>query len=297
MADDIVPWPAIPEPFPTIPSLHTSVAALKEAVELLTGQRGPVEIYSTTQRFFELEKENENARASILRVEEVSVAGDQALAQSLTQLQTTVGQNTASINTVVNSVNGISVRFGVFGHINGVTGGFVLDGVQKLDGTATFNLEISANVVINGDLLVNGTVGASKIIDNSLVTNKIAPNAVSQMGANNGPGGAGVGLNLRAGAKVAIVATLDPPTFVSTGTASGGIVSASMSLQINGAQVKTTPYSWSTVTVGGNTFWYVQGTTLQHVFDVPSTGTYTFAALAPDFPSANMNIFCIELAR
>jgi len=43
-------YPAIPDPQPNLASLHNTVLALKEAVELLTGQRGNRAVSVVTYR-------------------------------------------------------------------------------------------------------------------------------------------------------------------------------------------------------------------------------------------------------
>ncbi|MFC0243682.1 host specificity factor TipJ family phage tail protein [Rhodopseudomonas telluris] len=85
---------------------------------------------------------------------------DSALAGQITTVSTQVGANSASISTVQTSVDGIKVQYGVVGTINGSTGGFTLQGVGKLDGTATWNLLINGNTVINGTLSVSALATA-----------------------------------------------------------------------------------------------------------------------------------------
>jgi predicted phage tail protein len=90
------------------------------------------------------------------------VTADSAIASSVSSLTTTVGTNTANISTVTTSVNGVKVQYGVIGTINGITGGFSFTGIQKLDGSVNFAVEIQ------GSLIVNGTISAAKLNVTSL---------------------------------------------------------------------------------------------------------------------------------
>lgn len=83
---------------------------------------------------------------------------DAAISSSLSTLTTTVNGNSSSITTLQSSYNGVAIKYGVTGYINGQTGGFVLTGIGKNDGSASYLLEIRANVIIDGNLLVTGSV-------------------------------------------------------------------------------------------------------------------------------------------
>lgn len=103
------------------------------------------------------------SKASITSVDQVQVSlgqlGETVASQavSINSLSTTVGQNTASISQILESTDGIGLRYGVVGNINGQTGGFVLTGIQRLDGTVQFTLEIM------GDVIVDGSISAIKL--------------------------------------------------------------------------------------------------------------------------------------
>ena len=86
------------------------------------------------------------------------VNGDNALGANIGTLSTTVNGQTAAIQTLTASYNGVAVKYGVTGYINGQTGGFVFTGVSRNDGAASYLMEITANVIINGNLLVTGSV-------------------------------------------------------------------------------------------------------------------------------------------
>lgn len=123
---------------------------------------------------------------------------DGSLASQITGLTTIVGNNTASISTLQGSYDGLAVKYGVTGTINGQTGGFVLTGVGKNDGSAAYNLEITSNVTINGNLLVNGTVKNQGLEDY----------AVSSSGQATGIKSSGdLSVRVRKNARVACIAS------------------------------------------------------------------------------------------
>jgi hypothetical protein len=76
---------------------------------------------------------------------------------------TRVDSNTASLTQTMNTVNGLSVLYGVQGTINGETGGFQFTGVLKNDGTVAYDMEFNSNVRILGDLILSGTVRNSTL--------------------------------------------------------------------------------------------------------------------------------------
>jgi hypothetical protein len=83
-------WPAIPEPYDVAGGLYPAVLALKESVELLTGQRGDLDSFGVDERIFQLEQQVDNALARIIVVNEVYAAKDIALAQRTTILEARV---------------------------------------------------------------------------------------------------------------------------------------------------------------------------------------------------------------
>jgi hypothetical protein len=85
-------------------------------------------------------------------------SADSAISSSLSTLSSTVDGQSASISTLSASYNGVAIKYGVTGTINSQTGGFVLTGIGKNDGSASYLLEITSDVIINGNLLVIGSV-------------------------------------------------------------------------------------------------------------------------------------------
>lgn len=179
------------------------------------------------QRTTIIEAEIENARggsldlaARITSVDLARVTGDSALASSITTVETQVGAHTASIAVIQSSVDGMAVKFGVMGYINGVTGGFVFTGVLQNDGSVSYNMEFYSNVIIHGDLIVVGTVSNPKITDNAVTNNAAASGPIT-------PGGGYIntGITVREGARLLLQAHITEyvGTSFHAGTSSLGV--------------------------------------------------------------------------
>ena len=132
-----------------------------------------------------------NVSAGVTNEQTARVQGDQALSQSITNVQNTVNGHTASITTLSQVTNGLNVRYGVSLNSNGHITGFLMNNngssgqfavvadyfsvtapnggvpVQPFivsAGRARFN----GNVDIYGDLFVDGTITTRKMGDNSV---------------------------------------------------------------------------------------------------------------------------------
>lgn len=95
-----------------------------------------------------------------------------AVASSVSSLTTVVGGNTASISTISTTVGGHAVRYGIVGSINGVTGGFILEGILMNDGSVSYTVEIA------GVYIQDGAISANKLAANSVVAGKIAAGTI-----------------------------------------------------------------------------------------------------------------------
>lgn len=116
-----------------------------------------------------------------------------ATAQSLQTLSTTVNGNTSTLTTVQQSVNGVRLQYGVVGSINGQTGGFLLQGARRLDGSVTYTMGIHADLFVDGSITGRKISGSSLIISGraqvgSLVigTDQIIDGSLSTMQASEG---------------------------------------------------------------------------------------------------------------
>lgn len=125
---------------------------------------------------------------------------DTAISSSVSNLTSTVDGQTATLNSISASYNGIAVKYGVTGYINGATGGFVLTGIGKNDGSASYLLEITADVVINGNLLVTGSTSYGKLASDTA-------NRLSNGGFAEAYGQTSVSVYCRAGAKILVIGT------------------------------------------------------------------------------------------
>lgn len=173
-------FPAIPNPAFTMESLFEVVSALKEAVELLTGQSGNASNTAVTQAALTTQVSGYaqtavlgsrvdsvfliagNAAAAVVTEQTARIAADGVLSSNINTVSTTVGSNTAAIVTNTSSINGIGLKYSVTGNINGSTGGFTLSGVQSNGGGATYTMEL------DGSLIVTGSITAAKLAVSSL---------------------------------------------------------------------------------------------------------------------------------
>jgi hypothetical protein len=221
---------------------------LKEGYELLTGQRGPA-AYSLQEGLTQIQRVSGNTRASILELNELVVSANTAMAQRTTlieaeiaaarageatlaarftevittsadetsavalratNLETTINTPLTGVTARLTSTESVSataaanastalLRYGIMGYINGITGGFVFTGLLKNDGSVSYNMEFFSNVIIHGTLMVDETVD----------TPKVTPNAISHSGYQVGNTDASVVISVRANANVLLIATYD----------------------------------------------------------------------------------------
>ena len=217
------------------------------------------------------------------------IDGDNSLSSSLSSLQTTVNGNTANISQLISSTDGLKLKYGLVGSINGVTGGFVLTGVGKNDGTATYNLEINSNVTINGNLIVSGTVTNTQLAANAVSRSVFNKNTT----VSSVPIQAKVSLTVRAGANVLLIGTFDDfyqlsgilPTYnISVGrTGVGHLKSSTIATAYN-------------TTSGGTTTYYNNSVCIFVEENVPA-GTHEYYVEIPFSAANGCSIMAVELSR
>lgn len=104
------------------------------------------------------------------------------IAAVVTDTATTVGGHTGSITSLQSSRDGVAVQFGVTGTIDGVTGGFVFNGVKRLDGSVSYGMFIRADVIVDGTItsakIGAGQIQAINISAGSINTTSLAINSV-----------------------------------------------------------------------------------------------------------------------
>lgn len=149
--------------------IDTDVGAVAQSVTALQAQVGDDLQSSITELQQAVANESEarataisgltttvdNNTSQIATEAQARADGDSANASVISGLQSTVDGNTASLGVLQSSINGVEVRFGVVGTINGVTGGFQFTGIEQLDGSVSYNFEINGNVIVDGSLSAN----------------------------------------------------------------------------------------------------------------------------------------------
>jgi hypothetical protein len=150
--------------------------------------------------------EIDDTNANVVVVNQARIDGDSALGTQLDTVSTTVAGNTASITSLVQSVNGISARWGVSVSAQGYVQGLV-----QLDGNATGStFTVIANtfqVALPGQTggaavpafvvgAVNGTpaigIRAEVLLDGSITARAISVSSLSAITANIGTVTAGL---------------------------------------------------------------------------------------------------------
>lgn len=132
-----------------------------------------------------------NVSAGVTNEQTARVNGDQALSQSITNVQTTVQGHTASITQLFETTNGLNARAGLSLNVNGHITGWLLNNngasgqmaivADKFSVTApnggtpvqpfivsAGRARFNGNVDIYGDLFVDGTITTRKMGDNSV---------------------------------------------------------------------------------------------------------------------------------
>lgn len=232
----------------------------------------------TAQRLSTVAAQGNTSAGKITTIEGVVANPNGSMtAGRLTSVETTSNNNTANITTLQSSVNGISVRYGVYATLNNVTGGYELAGVQRADGTGpTFTFTINANTIIEGNLLVNGTITNPKIANAAVDTAKIAPNSVTLVGSDVQGAGASpsVTLSLLAGDEVTAYGYMSGAPGTDVGS---GIVGTTIIIDANGFQIgfAVVNYTLNTLPSGANQY-YLLTTPVSARYTIPTTGSYTF---------------------
>lgn len=265
------------------------------------------------------------------------VAIEKYVSESVTTLTNSVNKNSASITSLQSataSINGaLSVAWAIQGNLNGETGGLIFTGVKKADGSgAVYNLDIYAGVTINGGLLVNGsitgqkidaeTITANKIVAGTIETTRLADGAVSNpkiinnavsnsaftRATNTPSSAASVTINLRAGARVSILATYQGGDNLTVNPTVGTLRS-----RVNGTDFSNNsiPIRPTTNGVGFTTFPvngvncvtsvfqnYLSGpATLLTYYTAPSDGSFTVTAFADGAFNQGVNLLVLELSK
>lgn len=209
-------FPSIPNPGMDLASMHKSILALKEAVELLTGQR---DLRGVTQ--FSVQGMLQEVQQLGSRVLELNQVGP-GLAQRVELVETRVNNVSAEGQVVLRAEaapTGYKARFGVYLRANldtdpgtdrragmslsldnsdGAVMAFDVDkflirdnvsgAVNSVFSYSAGNFLLSGNVRVNGSLVVLGSITGDKLVDLTTPTAKIALNAIGQFYKTNNNG-------------------------------------------------------------------------------------------------------------
>jgi len=124
------------------------VAAIGSRIKLLVD-----EDIALAQRIDTMLAEVEETRAAVVEEQTARAEADSAIAERISTVSTTVDGHSASLSTVAQSIDGMSVQFSVLGTIDGATGGFIMEGVKKLDGSVSFEMKIRGDVLVDGSVM------------------------------------------------------------------------------------------------------------------------------------------------
>jgi hypothetical protein len=95
---------------------------------------------------------------------------------SFTQvLSTTVDGQKATITFQGNSINGIQLNYGVVFSIDGQTGGYIFEGVRRIDGAVQYQMKLRGDLVVDGSIF-SRALGAYQITADKLTTGQLIVN-------------------------------------------------------------------------------------------------------------------------
>ena len=224
-----------------------------------------------------------------------------AQASSLSSLSSSVGSNTATLTTYGTSIDGIKVQYGIVGTINGATGGLVMNGVRRLDGTVQFNVEIVGNLVVDGtisgrklqayDIIANTAQIGALTVDTIAIRNGAISNSAA---AFSGGQSAAVGLVVRDTGRVHVIVTFNgaPGYYVPLGTSPGVL-----RIYRDGSQIAAVTTAFETAGEGASRGLAVLPTTLQ-ALDYPGAGYHTYTVYDDNGLSiGGVGIIATELSK
>lgn len=199
-------FPPVPQPSNDFASIREATLRIKEAVELLTGQRGATsdhslgnlvfEIESAGSRVYELERITpdlvEKVEGVETRANDISASGQLVMGAGVTSTGYEAFVN-VYLRADTDSVPGTDRQAGMYFTLNGTVASVAFDVDQFMlrDSTSGTTEQVfiysagqftfNSNVTINASLLVNGTVTALKYGDLSVDTTVFTSAALSTM--------------------------------------------------------------------------------------------------------------------
>lgn len=250
-----------------------------------------------------------DANAAITQEATVRAAADSAQATQIGVLQTSVGNHTATLTQYGTSIDGIKAQYGVSISIDGQTGGFILEGARKLDGTVSFSFGIRGNLIVDGTIFgtklaaqnvitASAQIGFATIegahIKNLTVDNlNIKDGAVSSIrGSTAAATAAQVSINVRSGAKVMLIATYHGSPAVGRPLSSGG----SLVLKRNGSNIESVVLNWAAFfnpNTNSHTYGFLE-TTIVWVDDSAPAGANIYRV---ESPLSGVTIVAMEMSK
>jgi hypothetical protein len=355
--------PAISDPYASVDSLQQTLLQVKEAIEVMSGQRGQGDGFITEEvrkqvgenyarvvddtQLLVNEFEAIASRVEVIEAEVESMNGDGGtlstritnVEQAITNQNGAIGSKVTTIESKANGAtatgnvylrttaggSGATAAYEVYltannagvgmrmeataggGRIVFTASNFMLRDpsynggnpvtVFGYDGTRfafnvpvllNGNVTIDGNATINGNALVTGTVTGAKIIDASLIGQKLAANAVSNSTSNSASTvqdaatyEVAATLTLRGGARIVIISS-----YLSLGSSTASFMQApgDLTTLVGGTVLANVPINYIlqdlTTSNDNNVFYSYKvtplSTTDQVTYVVPSDGTYTF---------------------
>ncbi|KMO34332.1 hypothetical protein VP06_14810 [Methylobacterium aquaticum] len=249
-----------------------------------------------------------NAQAvSQLQTRASNIEGQQsAQASSLQALSTTVGSHTATLTTYGTSINGIRLEYGIAFEIDGQTGGLVMTGAKRLDGSG---LEVLLK--LSGDLFVDGMITSRMVSTTSLITTSaqigtltvdsinVRDGAISGLvSAQSGGQQASVTINVRTAGAVLVIANRTgdlSQRFTQVGTNTGAL-----NVYRDGNLIGAIPANFTMDFDPNpqiNASYFRLGPTAYPILDVPGVGSHTYMVVDDNSRGIGGVFICVQESK
>lgn len=297
-------WASIPEVIQTLPGLYHAVVPIKENLELLCGQRGPVQTYSVSQNIIDIKAQAGSLSAHVISLTYATIdtTNPTSLASQLTIVEAGVDDATAhgevELRAIANPITGVSATYEwaltagsgpstgmrAYAKSDGTSGiGFVASQFGLTDsgtlqpvfnyssGIFTFNAPVVIQTANIQDLAVTNLKVATAAVTNP----KVQDNAVTQSaGSVTGGTSVSIAMNIRGSGGVAVFAFWDGQGggFVSTSTTVGDLV-----IEIDGFTYAAVLNNFFVFVSGGLSSYSFLQTSTMAIANL-SAGVHTFRA-------------------
>ncbi|MFE1601639.1 host specificity factor TipJ family phage tail protein [Methylobacterium sp. ID0610] len=206
--------------------------------------------------------------------------GLNAVAETTSSLTSTVGGHTSTLTTYGSSINGLQVQWGVTGYIDGQSGGFVFQGIRRLDGAVEYSVRISGSLFVSESIQGWALAGDSIIVRTAQIgtlivgTSNMQNRAISQIAVElTGQATSQLSVTTRASDSVIKLSALNYGTGGAQNPRSYNPGMLSIYRQNDGTLVARTNNSFA---YEGNVVYF--GPTPLQTFQVVGAGTWTYLA-------------------